>query len=205
MAGTIKSALAAAMLMASAGSILADEPPYHRDIRDLNATILDLKGLPSGLNSAVSDLSSQVTELAARHRGLSVRQDKTAVRVSMTDDVLFDFDKANIKPTAEPTLKDIGQLIASVPTGTILIEGHTDAKGAAAYNKRLSLRRANAVAAWLAAHGTAKTRLSVKGLGSSRPVAPNTLANGADNPEGRALNRRVEFVLPNPRSQQSSQ
>ncbi|WP_244196109.1 OmpA family protein [Paraburkholderia susongensis] len=185
------------MSMAATGGVLAQEPPYNRDIRDLKFTILDLKGLSSDANSVSLDLSAQVAGLAAQHSGLSVRQDKTAVRVSMMGDVLFDFDKASIQPSAEPTLQDILRLVKSIPAGTIVIEGHTDSKGSAAYNRDLSFRRANAVAEWLTAHGAEKSRLSVKGLGDSRPVAPNVLKNGADNPDGRRQNRRVEFVLPN--------
>ena len=74
--------------------------------------------------------------------------------------------------------------------------GSTNSKGSASYNKELSLRRAKAVAQWLASQGVDPARLSTKGLGDTRPVQPNKLANGADNPQGRAQNRRVEFVLP---------
>ncbi|MDR3096074.1 MAG: OmpA family protein [Paraburkholderia sp.] len=197
MARAIQSTFAVLISMASAGGALAQEPPYNREIRDLKPTILDLKGLSSDSNSASLDLTAQVGGLAAQHSGLSVRQDKTAVRVSMLGDVLFDFDKASIQPSAEPTLQDILRVIKSIPAGTVVIEGHTDSKGTAAYNQDLSFRRAKAVAEWLAAHGAEKSRLSVKGLGGTRPVAPNTLKNGADNPDGRKLNRRVEFVLPN--------
>lgn len=197
MTRAIKAALAVAMSLATASGVLAQEPAYNRDIRDLKPTILDLKGLSSDANSASLDLNAQVAGLAAQHSGLSVRQDKTAVRVSMLGDVLFDFDKASIQPSAEPTLQDILRLITSIPSGTVAIEGHTDSKGSASYNRDLSVRRANAVADWLTAHGAKKSRLSVKGFGGSRPVASNTLKNGADNPDGRKLNRRVEFVLPN--------
>lgn len=198
MTRAVSAALAIALVAASAGSSLAEEPVYHRDIRDLRATILDLKGLPSGLNSTVSDLSAKADGLAAQHSGLSVRQDATAVRVSMMGDVLFDFDKAGIQPAAEPALTEIAALIASIPAGTIVIEGHTDSKGSARYNQDLSLRRANAVMDWLVSHGADRARLAVEGLGDSRPVAPNTAADGADDPDGRARNRRVEFVLPKP-------
>ncbi|KAG8150112.1 hypothetical protein BFF94_029030 [Burkholderia catarinensis] len=200
----IKSTLAVLMSMTTASGVLAQEPPYNRDIRDLKPTILDLKGLSSDTNSASLDLSARVAGLAAQHSGLSVRQDKTAVRVSMMGDVLFDFDKASIQPSAEPTLQDILRLITSIRVGTVVIEGHTDSKGSASYNRDLSFRRANAVADWLIAHGAEKSRLSVKGFGGSRPVALNTLKNGADNPDGRKLNRRVEFVLPNATSAKSS-
>ncbi|MDR0243390.1 MAG: OmpA family protein [Burkholderia sp.] len=197
MTRAIKAALAVAVSLATASGVLAQEPAYHRDIRDLKPTILDLKGLSSDANSASLDLNAQVAGLAAQHSGLSVRQDKTAVRVSMLGDVLFDFDKASIQPSAEPTLQDILRLITAIPAGTVVIEGHTDSKGSAAYNRDLSVRRAHAVADWLTAHGAKKSRLSVKGFGGTRPVASNTLKDGADNPDGRKLNRRVEFVLPN--------
>lgn len=198
-----KSCIAIIVFLAATCGSLAQEPPYHREIRDLKATVLDLKataldlkGLPSDLNSAVSDLSAKAGGLAARHGGLSVRHDATTVRLSMTGDILFDFDRADIKSAAEPTLTDIARLVASVPAGTIVIEGHTDSKGSARYNQELSLRRAQVVAQWLVRHGADKAQLSVKALGGTRPIEPNTLKTGADNPEGRALNRRVEFVMP---------
>ena len=190
------STLLAAALLAAAGGSFAQEPPYKAEILDLKATILDLKGFPSDTGGGVSDLTARVDGLTARHSGLSVRQDKNAVTVSMLGDVLFDFDKAAIRPAAEPTLQDIAALIKSGSAGTVSIEGHTDSKGSAAYNKDLSLRRAKAVAQWLASHGVDPGRLSTKGLGDTRPVQPNKLASGADNPQGRAQNRRVEFVLP---------
>ncbi|MDH6233126.1 outer membrane protein OmpA-like peptidoglycan-associated protein [Mesorhizobium soli] len=191
-----KYALVLAVLVAGTGFSSAEEGPYKSEIRDLKAKVLDLKGLPSDLGVTISDLSARADGLAAQNSALSVRRDELAVRVSMMGDVLFEFDKANIQASAEPTLGDILRLITSVPAGLITIEGHTDSKGPARYNKELSLKRANAVAEWLAAHGTDKARLSVKGLGDTRPIAPNTLESGADNPGGRALNRRVEFVLP---------
>ncbi len=191
-----KHALVLVMIMAGTGGSSSEELSYKRDIRDLKATVLDLKGLPFDLNGAVSDLSAKADSLAAQHSGLSVRRDEKSVRVSMTGDVLFDFDKAEIQPAAEPTLSDIARLIASIPNGMIIVEGHTDSKGSARYNKDLSLRRASTVADWLVTHGADKARLSVKALGDTRPIAPNTLGSGADNPDGRALNRRVEFVLP---------
>ncbi|MFD4838711.1 OmpA family protein [Achromobacter sp. NPDC058515] len=190
------STLLAAALLAAAGGSLAQEPPYKAEILDLRATILDLKGFPADTGGGVMDLNAQVDGLAARHEGLSVRQGKNAVTVSMLGDVLFDFDKAVVRPAAEPALLDIARAVKAVPAGAVAIEGHTDSKGAASYNKDLSLRRAKAVEQWLASHGVDKARLLVKGLGDTRPVQPNKLANGADNPQGRAQNRRVEFVLP---------
>lgn len=174
----------------------AEAPDYKREIRDLKATILTLQGLPQDLDSTALVLSARIDDLASKRNDLTVRQEEKSIRVSMTGDVLFDFDKANIRSAAEPTLTDIAQIIASIPSGKTVIEGHTDSKGSDTYNQALSLRRAKAVAAWLVDHGADKEKLSVAGLGSSRPVAPNIGGNGLDNPKGRALNRRVEFVLP---------
>lgn len=196
MRGLGASTLLAAALAATASGSYAQEPPYKAEILDLRATILDLKGFSSDADGGVSDLTAQIDGLAARHEGLSVRQDKNAVTVSMLGDVLFDFDKATIKPSAEPTLQDIAKLIKSGPDGTVKIEGHTDSKGSPTYNKDLSLRRAKAVAQWLTRHGVDQSKLSTKGFGDTKPVQSNKLANGADNPQGRAQNRRVEFVLP---------
>lgn len=189
-------AAVAALLLITASGARAQEPPYKAEVLDLQATILDLRGFPSGTSGGVSDLSAQIGDLAGRHEGLSVRQDKDAVTVSMLGDVLFDFDKANIRPAAEPALRDIARAIQAAPAGSVAIEGHTDSKGTASYNQTLSLKRANAVLQWLANHGVDKARLAAKGYGDTRPVQPNALANGADNPAGRAQNRRVEFVLP---------
>lgn len=191
----VPAALAAALLISAHGAA-AQEPPYKAEVLDLQATILDLKGFPSDTGAGVSDLSAQISDLAGRHEGLSVRQDKDAVTVSMLGDVLFDFDKAAIRPTAEPALQDIARAIQAAPAGRVAIEGHTDSKGTASYNQTLSVKRANAVLQWLANHGVDKARLAAKGYGDTRPVQPNALANGADNPKGRAQNRRVEFVLP---------
>ena len=187
--------LAAVLLVAAQGSF-AQEPPYKAEVRDLQATILDLKGFADDTGGGVADLTARVDGLTGRHEGLSVRQDKNAVTVSMLGDVLFDFDKASIRPGAESALLDIAGVIKSDATGAVTVEGHTDSKGSASYNKDLSLRRAKAVAQWLESHGVDPARLSVKGLGDTRPVQPNKLSNGADNPQGRAQNRRVEFVLP---------
>lgn len=191
----IPAALATLLLIAAA-DVQAQEPPYKAEVLDLRATILDLKGFPSDTGGGVSGLSGQISDLAGRHEGLSVRQDKDAVTVSMLGDVLFDFDKASIRPAAESALQDIARAIQASPAGRVTIEGHTDSKGKASYNQALSLKRATAVSQWLANHGVDKARLTAKGYGDTRPVQPNVQANGADNPKGRAQNRRVEFVLP---------
>lgn len=188
--------IAGLAIMVSVSHANADGADYKRDIRDLKATVLSLKGIGAETGGSVSGLSARIDSLTSNRSDLTVRREGKLIKVSMIGDVLFDFDKAEIRPAAEPALQEIARLIASIPDGRTTVEGHTDSRGAATYNQALSKRRAKAVAAWLAAHGVDKARLAVAGMGSSHPIAPNKDENGLDNPEGRALNRRVEFVLP---------
>ncbi len=101
--------------------------------------------------------------------------------------LLFDFNKADIKPQYYKNLDQVITVLKQNPGMRIEIQGHTDNIGSATYNMKLSLKRAQAVANYLIAHGISANRLTVKGYGFTRPVAPN------DTPEGRALNRRVQL------------
>jgi outer membrane protein OmpA-like peptidoglycan-associated protein len=102
----------------------------------------------------------------------------------------FDTGKATIQPDSETTLDEIVKLLGTHPELHLRVEGHTDNQGNAGLNQTLSEKRAQAVVAWLVAHGTTASRLSAKGFGASQPVADNS------TDEGRAKNRRVELVKP---------
>lgn len=128
----------------------------------------------------------------------AVRTVKTArceERLSVVGDALFDFDKASLRPDAEETLMAAGPEIAKLGGKPARIEGHTDAIGSDAYNAKLSEARATTVRDWLAAHGTIPAATPIKGYGKTKPVAPNTTADGKDDPLGRQKNRRVEVVF----------
>lgn len=117
-----------------------------------------------------------------------------SIAYSINADVLFDFDRAEIKPAAAAELDRVAKAIRTeVPaTAAIRIDGHTDAVGDDTYNQRLSERRAAAVADWLATNARIdRGRLRPAGYGERKPVAPNTNADGSDNPAGRTKNRRV--------------
>lgn len=112
----------------------------------------------------------------------------TAGRVAVYG-ILFDFDKASIRPDSKPQLDEITAFLAAHPDLKVLIVGHTDAKGALDYNRDLSLQRARAVVEALAAgEGIDRGRLTAIGVGMAAPVATNRTE------EGRAKNRRVEIV-----------
>ncbi|MGP4100080.1 OmpA family protein [Nonomuraea sp. KM90] len=123
-----------------------------------------------------------------------VLQGDDSIAFSIKADVLFDFDKATIKPAAAAELRRIAQEIEekAAAGAPIAVDGHTDTKGEDSYNQPLSERRAQAVVEWLAAEGgLARSRLKARGYGEAKPVAPNTKPNGSDDPAGRAKNRRV--------------
>ncbi len=99
----------------------------------------------------------------------------------------FAFNSAALTAGAEAELGATLQTLQTEPTLHVRIDGHTDSVGSAAYNVRLSERRAGAVKTYLVGHGIAPDRIEVRGLGSADPVASNA------TPEGRAENRRVEL------------
>jgi outer membrane protein OmpA-like peptidoglycan-associated protein len=129
-------------------------------------------------------------------RKLDVKETDTEVKINLQADVLFDFDKADIRQEAEPTLRKAVDVIKKYPRSKVLIEGHTDGKGSDEYNQKLSERRANSVKDWFVKNGGVNSkRFETKGWGKTKPVAPNTKPDGSDDPEGRQKNRRVEMTV----------
>jgi len=106
----------------------------------------------------------------------------------VTHGILFDTGKDVIKPELLPTLKMILGLLNDDPGLKFSIEGHTDNQGNQAINQPLSEKRAAAVKTWLTGKGIEEARLKTKGFGDSKPIDANNTT------EGRANNRRVEFV-----------
>jgi outer membrane protein OmpA-like peptidoglycan-associated protein len=142
-------------------------------------------------------LHGPVSTLGGQESELRTRVTATEVIVELPADVLFEFDRADLQPEAEPSLRRLAELIQDHPQGLISINGHTDALGSDVYNQALSEQRAQAVADWLAGTGGIDAaRLRTAGFGKTRPVPPNARADGSDDPEGRQRNRRVEVILP---------
>ncbi len=112
------------------------------------------------------------------------------VRVVFPEGVFFNTNSATPLPQALVVVKLIAQnMQRDVPDAALTILGHTDSTGTDAYNMRLSERRALAVMAMLAAHGVDPIQMTTVAIGDHQPIAPN------DTPEGRAINRRVEFLI----------
>ncbi len=119
-----------------------------------------------------------------------ITQEADRIRISMQGAILFDFDKYDLKPQAEAVLEQIkSSIIDQHPNANLVVEGHTDDRGSVEYNLKLSQRRAESVADWLAKHGVDASRLQSKGDGKANPKYPN------DTEENRSRNRRVEISV----------
>jgi OOP family OmpA-OmpF porin len=125
------------------------------------------------------------TELA------ELRADRTerGLVVTLSDEILFDVDQADLKPGGMQQLARVSEFLRQNPDRNVLIEGHTDSSAPDAYNLALSQRRANAVEDFLITQGVDPTRISAVGYGEQLPIATN------DSAAGRQANRRVELVV----------
>jgi outer membrane protein OmpA-like peptidoglycan-associated protein len=157
----------------------------------------------TGGNASVAVLTPQAALAFARGQSITaLRQDLGAVRtpegtaVSLSGDVLFDFDQDRLRTDALQSLAELSVLITRTRPRELRIVGYTDSVGSPQYNLDLSGRRARNVERWLLSEGQVRVAaLDVGGQGAADPVASNTLPDGHDNPAGRQQNRRVEVLL----------
>lgn len=109
--------------------------------------------------------------------------------MSLQAETLFDFDKSVLKPAGKAALDGLVADVSKVNVETMIAVGHTDATGADSYNQALSIRRVEAVKAYLVSKGVPPNQIKTEGRGESQPVASNSTR------EGRAQNRRVEIQV----------
>lgn len=148
------------------------------------------------LKIKILELVFRVDDLGGKVQDLQVKETGQEIRIELAADVLFDFDKANLRPAAQQTLHEAASIIKDKAKGTVKIEGHTDSKGNDAYNQKLSERRAASVKTWLIdKEGLGTMQFTTQGFGETKPVASNTKPDGSDDPDGRQKNRRVEIIL----------
>lgn len=112
-----------------------------------------------------------------------------ATKVTYASDAFFDFDKAVLKPEGKAKLDDLVGKVKGINLEVIIAVGHTDSVGTDTYNQKLSIRRSEAVKAYLVSKGIEKNRVYTEGKGEKQPVADNKTK------EGRAKNRRVEIEV----------
>ncbi len=116
----------------------------------------------------------------------------TQYDILLPADVLFDFDRAELRPEAAPLLARLREHFRTHRADQVHVSGHTDSVGEDQYNFRLSMRRAASVCAWLRREAGLQTTNCI-GRGEQEPVAPNVNPDGGDNPLNRQMNRRVQL------------
>lgn len=124
-----------------------------------------------------------------RGTGVEVIKRNNQIVLEMPSDVTFAFDKHDIQPRFYGVLDAVSRTLGKYPATYVDVNGHTDAIGSYAYNQRLSERRADAVADYLADRSVNGARMHVQGFGKTEPIASNATISG------RAANRRVEIIL----------
>jgi outer membrane protein OmpA-like peptidoglycan-associated protein len=130
---------------------------------------------------------AQIKQLQA---SLNAKQTERGTLVTFGD-VLFDFNKADLKSSGLVDINKLAQFLQENPDRKVIVEGYTDSSGSAAYNQSLSERRANSVRMALVKMGVSPERIVAQGYGKEYPVADNT------SNSGRAQNRRVEVTISN--------
>jgi OOP family OmpA-OmpF porin len=142
----------------------------------------------------VSDLTLPVLDLDLPVASLDRSVTETDTKVTLAADVLFAFNSAHLAGRAGSRIDQAVTAIRKAPPGTVRVVGYTDSKGSPGFNVGLSRRRAAAVERVLKKAVRGRT-LAASGRGEANPVASNT-KDGRDSPKGRALNRRVEILIP---------
>ena len=125
----------------------------------------------------------------AASEGVSVKRNQDNLDVNFKSDLLFDTNSFTLKTGAMDDLAKFAKVLNDYPQTTIIVTGHTDSKGSADLNQKLSERRAEAVKNVLVSEAVAPTRITTVGLGASKPIADNATE------AGRAKNRRVDITI----------
>ncbi len=135
-------------------------------------------------------MDKQATEIENALPGAEVERVDEGIRVVLHEESInFAFDSSDLTATAMANLDKLIPALNTEENTNLQIQGFTDAKGSDAYNLKLSERRANSVKDYLVSHGVTASRLTTVGFGEQNPIGSN------ETEEGRALNRRVEFII----------
>jgi outer membrane protein OmpA-like peptidoglycan-associated protein len=163
---------------------------YIDDARVMNIPNLDINpaGITLGFHNPSGTLNGFVKNIRIAKGAVPLYDKVLSDGKFVTTGIKFDVNKASIRAESMGTINYVVKMMQDNPTLRFSVEGHTDSDGEDASNLKLSEARAKAVMDKLVELGIAKDRLTSKGLGESKPMAAN------DSPEGKAQNRRVEFV-----------
>ncbi len=181
-----KGAVIGGIAGAIAGDIISNNRKGHSGKR--GAIVGGIAGTAAG--AIVGAMMDKQERQLRQIPGVDVtRTADNELKVTVKDDVLFDYNSAGLRPASRTSLRDIANVFEQYPNTTIAVQGYTDSTGSASYNERLSERRAGSVANYIESLGVNTSRIETIGYGESSPRATN------NTPSGRQLNRRVEIHI----------
>jgi len=189
--GETNSTAAGAILGGIVGGIIANNTGNRSTGRTAVGVIAGA-AVGGAIGNAMDKKEEKIRQISAERdaKGMEVERLKDdLLRVSVSSEASFAFDRADIKPEFKPTLDKVAAVLRDDPNVRITIIGFTDSVGSEEYNQRLSERRARATADYLISRGVSASQIASKGLGESEPRASNSTE------AGRAQNRRVEIYL----------
>jgi outer membrane protein OmpA-like peptidoglycan-associated protein len=179
-----KGAIIGGIAGAIAGGVISNNRNGHSGKR--GAVVGAVAGTAAG--AIVGAMMDRQERELRQIQGVDVtRTADNELKVTVKNDVLFDFDSAGLRSASRESLREMASVFDRYPNTTLAVQGYTDSKGSDAYNRRLSERRADAVASYLRDLGVRGSRIDAVGYGESSPRATNSTAGG------RQLNRRVEI------------
>lgn len=188
--------LRAACVLTIAGFVFAGFASAQESSPSLEKKSIDLKKKEIELKEKEIDLAKKQSELEQLKDQLKYQETAQSISINLQGDVLFDFNKAVIRPEAEPSLERVAAVVGAFPEGKVTITGYSDSKGGTKENLALSRERAVAVKDWLVKKKNLPAdNITTDGQGEENPVAPNKNPDGTDNPSGRAQNRRVQITV----------
>ncbi|HEV7486694.1 MAG TPA: OmpA family protein [Thermoanaerobaculia bacterium] len=179
-----KGAIIGAIAGALAGGVISNNRDGHSGKR--GAIVGGLAGTAAG--AIVGAMMDKQERQLRQINGVDVtRTADNELKVTVKNDVLFDYNSAGLRSASRSSLREMANVFQQYPNTTLAVEGFTDSTGTAAYNERLSERRAASVANYLENLGVRGSRVDTIGYGESHPRSTNNTASG------RQLNRRVEI------------
>jgi len=180
-----------AAIGALAGAVLGHQVQHSTRGRVVGAVVGAVAGGAIGnyMDNQQRDMEQELATEQQRHDLEIERLKDDSLKIDISNEVSFDFDRAGLKHAFTPTLRKVAGVLNKYNRTVVHVIGHTDSTGSEAYNMGLSQRRADSVADYLYGQGVSRDRLRTEGRGESEPRATN------ETEAGRQLNRRVEIIV----------
>ena len=181
-----------ASIGAGIGAVIAYLDNKDEDSRKRNQRILAAAAGGAAVGGGIGyymDVQEAKLRKQLRETGVRVEREGNNINLIMPGNITFASNSPNINASFYPVLDSVGLVLKEYDRTLVVVAGHTDSDGSAAYNQTLSMNRAAAVSYYLSSRGVSEVRLETVGFGETQPIASNS------SKEGKQANRRVEITL----------